>query len=85
MGIVLNRLSRQFSFYAIALFGMAIAYSIYTSLAAIAWGEQAYSVTFSPVVITAIILLSIMAFLMLMTMNINERYWRVLSISGGAT
>lgn len=85
MGIVLNWLSRQFSFYAIALFGVATAYSIYTSLAAIAWGEQAYSVTFSPVVITIIILLSIIAFLMLMRMNISERYWRALSISGGAT
>ncbi|NKB83249.1 hypothetical protein HED51_05080 [Ochrobactrum grignonense] len=64
---------------------MATAYSIYTSLAAIAWGEQAYSVTFSPVVITIIILLSIIAFLVLTRMNISERYWRALSISGGAT
>ncbi|WP_435657106.1 acyltransferase family protein [Brucella pituitosa] len=85
MGIILNRLYRQFSYYACVLFISAAGYSIYAATAGIAWAEAAYSTTFSPGVIAIIILFSISIFLLMLRLKINERYWQMLSILGGAT
>jgi len=85
MGIVLHRLRKEFSYYAIVVFLIALACSIYTSTAGIAWSEEAYSVEFSAMAITAIILSSIVVFLMLTRVKISQRYWRSLSILGGST
>lgn len=85
MGIVLNRLRYTFSYYAAALFVIAAAYSIYTSILGIAWAEQAYSTQFSPLVNAGVILTSIAVFLLLIRFNIGKPYRRVVSILGGAT
>ncbi|MFK0684476.1 acyltransferase [Ochrobactrum sp. BD67] len=85
MGIVLNRLHRQFSYYACVLFISAAFYSIYTATAGIEWAEAAYSTTFSSVVIAAIILCSIAIFLLMLHLKINKRYFNIISILGGAT
>lgn len=85
MGIVFNRLRREFSYYAIALFMFAGAYSIYTSLSGATWFEDTYSVELSRAVIATIIVISIAAFVFLSRLNISARYWSVLGILGGAT
>ncbi|WP_426128304.1 acyltransferase family protein [Pararhizobium sp. PWRC1-1] len=85
MGIVFHRLRREFSYYGIALFMCAAAFSIYTSLSGATWFEDTYSVALSRPVITTIVVVSIAAFIFLTRLSISARYWSVLGILGGAT
>ena len=85
LGIVLHRLRREFSYYALALLVLATVYSIFTSTTGAVWFEQTYSVELSKTAIAAIVVLSIAVFIIFIRLEINHDYRRLLSILGGAT
>lgn len=85
LGIVINRLSRNFSAYGAALFLMAAAYSLFTALSGAAWYEDAYSVELSAEIIAATIIASVVVFILFINLRIDTRFWPVARLLGGAT
>lgn len=85
LGIIINRLSREFSYYGAALFVFAAGYSLLTSLTGAAWFEEAYSIELSRPIIAIIVVASIAIFILFINLKIDSRYWYALSILGGAT
>jgi len=85
VGIIISRLTREFSYYGVALLAIAIAYSLYTSLAGAAWFEETYAIELSRAAVATIIVASVAIFALFAKLEIDSRYWPVLSILGGAT
>ncbi|ATN37742.1 hypothetical protein ACO34A_28680 (plasmid) [Rhizobium sp. ACO-34A] len=85
LGIVINRLRQNVTTYGIGLFFMAAAYSLFTAFAGAGWYENAYSVELSRAVIAAIIILSVVIFILLVNLKINRKFWPAAQVLGGAT
>lgn len=85
LGIVINRLRHNVTIYGIGLFFMAAAYSLFTAFAGAGWYEDAYSVELSRAVIAAFIILSVVIFILLVSLKINRRLWPAAQLLGGAT
>ena len=85
LGIIINRLIRDFSVYGIALFGLAATYSLFTAHAGAAWYETAYSVELSRAIIAGTLITSVAIFVLLVDLKIDGMYWPTVRLLGGAT